>query len=292
MDTRNLLQRIAIIAAGLPFLVGLLLIPAAHYAAFAAFLTAVAFQAGREYQHILRQKWINDYAKVFPWICGLLVILAWTELVTGRPFFPWALFLAFFGLFIPQFLRTNFFESLSTVAAYTLGLAFVANGLASLLLLLGLPRGLYLLGTLLASAWLGDVFAYLAGMVIFADRRHRIPFKVSPAKSWEGYAGQVLGGVLGAVGVHLLLSGTWSFRLGPFAAQASPPLPLGGVALLGLYITLFAAFGDLAESLLKRSANLKDSGHILPGHGGVLDRFDSLLLSAPALLGLAKILGL
>lgn len=293
MDLRNLLQRIAIISVGLPLILGLLLIPAGHHAPFGVVLAVIAFQAGREYQHLLRQKWVTDYAAFFPWLCGLTTAMGWLEHATALPFFSWGMSLAFFGLFLPQMLRTNFFESLTTIAAYFLGLFLVANGLASLMALLSLPDGLYLIGILLASVWAGDIFAYLFGILIFADRRHKIPLKVSPAKSWEGYVGQLLGGVLGAIGAHILLSGSWSFAWGPFAAQAAPsPPPLATVPLLGLFITLFAALGDLAESVLKRSANQKDSGHILPGHGGILDRFDSLLFSAPALLGLAKVLRL
>ena len=88
---------------------------------------------------------------------------------------------------------------------------------------------------------------------------------VSPKKSWEGFAGSAITCiVVGALAVLLLLDGPW-----------------WGGALLGAAVVLVATLGDLGESMLKRDLGIKDMGSILPGHGGVMDRLDSLLLSAP-----------
>ena len=107
-----------------------------------------------------------------------------------------------------------------------------------------------------------DTGGYFAGTRF---GRHPMAPKVSPKKSWEGLAGSaLLAGVVGAVAVAL-------------AFDLSPLVGLG----LGLVVVATAALGDLAESLLKRDLGVKDMGSLLPGHGGLLDRIDSMLLSAP-----------
>jgi phosphatidate cytidylyltransferase len=91
---------------------------------------------------------------------------------------------------------------------------------------------------------------------------------VSPKKTWEGAAGGVLGSVAGALVAH-----AWFFNR----------LPVGHAVALGVLLCGAGILGDLAESMLKRAAGVKDSSALLPGHGGVLDRVDSLLVAAPVL---------
>ena len=121
-------------------------------------------------------------------------------------------------------------------------------------------RPLVLLGYIFI-VWSNDIGAYLIG-VLFG--RHRLFERISPKKSWEGF----FGGVIFAIAVGALMG-----RL-----QGSDVLIWGG---LGLLISITGVLGDLVESMLKRSAGIKDSGNTIPGHGGFLDRFDSLILSAP-----------
>ena len=107
-----------------------------------------------------------------------------------------------------------------------------------------------------------DIGGYAAGVL---TGRHPMAPSVSPKKSWEGFAGSVLACVLvGSLSVWLLLGGPW-----------------WAGALLGLAAAMVSTLGDLGESMLKRDLGIKDMGAILPGHGGVMDRLDSLLLSAP-----------
>jgi phosphatidate cytidylyltransferase len=112
---------------------------------------------------------------------------------------------------------------------------------------------------------LSDTGAYYVGS---AFGRHRLAPVLSPKKSWEGAAGGVLGSVTGALIGHF-----WFFHR----------LPLGHAVTLGLVLCAAGILGDLAESMLKRTAGVKDSSALLPGHGGVLDRVDSLLVAAPVL---------
>ena len=109
--------------------------------------------------------------------------------------------------------------------------------------------------------WSNDIGAFLTGS---AWGRHRLFERISPKKSWEGF----VGGVVMAIGVGLLAG--W--------LQESSLLRWGG---LGAVVAVSGVWGDLVESMFKRSVGIKDSGRMMPGHGGFLDRFDAMLLSAP-----------
>lgn len=111
--------------------------------------------------------------------------------------------------------------------------------------------------------WLNDTGAYCIGSLI---GKHRLFERISPKKSWEGSIG---GGVV-AIGVSFLL------------AHYFPFMSMWEWAGLALVVVIFGTWGDLTESLLKRQLHVKDSGTILPGHGGMLDRFDSALMAIPA----------
>lgn len=109
--------------------------------------------------------------------------------------------------------------------------------------------------------WANDVFAYLFGITL---GRHRLFERISPKKSWEGF----FGGLLGAMAMGYVAS---------LVLEANAMTWIG----LALVAAIAGVFGDLVESLFKRSVNLKDSGNFIPGHGGWLDRFDALIFSAP-----------
>ena len=113
----------------------------------------------------------------------------------------------------------------------------------------------------IAIIWSNDVFAYLVGMSI---GRHPLFERLSPKKSWEGFFGGLAGAVVaGIVAARLLDESMWAWA---------------GLALIA---SVTGVLGDLVESMFKRAAGVKDSGSIIPGHGGWLDRFDALILSAP-----------
>lgn len=125
----------------------------------------------------------------------------------------------------------------------------------------------------MALVWTADIAAYFVGR---AFGRHRLAPNISPGKSWEGVAGAAVGVV--AYGLALV---TLAPAL-PIPARSQPLLLMAGLLLL----TAVSVVGDLFESLAKRQAGVKDSGQLLPGHGGILDRIDSLTSTLP-LLGLA-----
>ena len=109
--------------------------------------------------------------------------------------------------------------------------------------------------------WANDVFAFLVGITL---GRHRLCERISPKKSWEGF----IGGIVAAMGVALLAAHLWGENMTVWAG-------------CGLVSALAAVAGDLVESMFKRAAGVKDSGAIMPGHGGWFDRFDAVLMAAP-----------
>ena len=159
--------------------------------------------------------------------------------------------------------RTPVEQGMSSLGAFAFGIPYLALPLASLYQLQQLDP--WVLVLLLAMVWLGDSAAYYIGS---AFGRHRLAPRVSPKKSWEGAAA--------SMATALLAAGVWSlWRL----ETLSP-----GVLLLAALTSTAAQLGDLVESLIKRGAGVKDSGTLLPGHGGVLDRIDALLFAAPTFL--------
>jgi phosphatidate cytidylyltransferase len=120
---------------------------------------------------------------------------------------------------------------------------------------------------IIGSIWINDTMAYIVGSII-----GRTPLSaISPKKTWEG----TIGGIILAVGVMGLI-GYWLNNESAWALFA-PGIWMAVAAIASVTGT----FGDLLESKLKRMAGIKDSGHIMPGHGGFLDRFDSLLVATP-----------
>lgn len=116
--------------------------------------------------------------------------------------------------------------------------------------------------------WSNDTFAYLTGKFF---GKTKLWESVSPKKTWEGFAG----GLVFSVAIGVILSFFFTFE---------NILGLSDWIVISILISVFGTIGDLTESMLKRQAGVKDSGSFMPGHGGVLDRFDGVLLSAPAVI--------
>lgn len=122
--------------------------------------------------------------------------------------------------------------------------------------------------TMFLMIWLNDTGAYIVGCSI---GRHRLFPRISPKKSWEGFFGGMIFSVAGGMVCYAAMP------------DYTLPLSLAGIIIAGIVVTIAATWGDLIESMLKRAAHVKDSGKLMPGHGGILDRIDSLLLVAPTL---------
>ncbi|PID28715.1 MAG: hypothetical protein CSB55_04065 [Candidatus Cloacimonadota bacterium] len=155
-----------------------------------------------------------------------------------------------------------------------LSLLFIYPGLflISFFKLRSLPNGEYFALLLLALIWITDTFAYFTGMTF---GKHRGIFKVSPKKSLEGFIGGFSFAFIGAITAHYFFPLQISLKIALIAAFSA------GAA---------GQFGDLAESVFKRDAGVKDSSNLIPGHGGFLDRFDSLLIASPVFYCITEIL--
>ena len=139
------------------------------------------------------------------------------------------------------------------------GILFIVVPWTCLILLRNMPTGRLFLVSLFACTWSCDVVAFLVGT---KWGRIHLCEKISPKKTWEGFVGGALGSIL-MIAIIIFF-------------QQQPPYPL---FLIGLICAFAGQFGDLAESLIKRETGVKDAGNLIPGHGGVLDRFDSILIN-------------
>ena len=155
-----------------------------------------------------------------------------------------------------------------TIATTVMGAAWIGTGIASLLLLRDYGSdyiGRLSIFTVLLAVWAGDTAAYFAGRLV---GRHKLARVLSPAKTWEGFVAGTIVCVL--VAFFALYEDREQF------------LAIWQTIVLGLVIALASTMGDLFESAVKRDMQAKDSGRLLGGHGGVLDRIDALLFAAPA----------
>ncbi len=176
-------------------------------------------------------------------------------------------------------------------AAGVFSLTCVALPLAFLVLLRGLwvaavPGTVWIL-YLLAIVWSGDIFALYVGKRI---GRHKMAPRISPGKTWEGAAasfiGSVVVGTLVYANAYIISAGLARVGLIDSRQVYGNPLQHGSlvpIVVLSAAINVAAQLGDLVESLIKRGAGVKDSGSLLPGHGGMFDRIDALLFAAPVL---------
>ena len=203
-------------------------------------------------------------------LLAFAIIAAGPEPVARWTVGVWAV--ALLGLGLLPLVRTGMIPSTavpSEASSVVLGIAYLATPFAVLVRwrLELTPQSVL---AFLIVIWANDIAAYFVGLAI---GRHKLAPRVSPGKSWEGAFGGLGGGLLAG-----LLLARW---LG---------MGRGEAAIWAVLITIVSQAGDLFESALKRRAGVKDSGRLLPGHGGVLDRFDGILTAAPVGYVLVRLL--
>jgi phosphatidate cytidylyltransferase len=250
-------------------LTALLLFPVGVYSALfapwwilAAVITVFACLSFYEYAKI------TDSFAPLGYVAGALVLFA------PLPALPIILFLtALAALCLPLAAR-DLQKSVASSGMLVLGVLYIFGAWRCALLLHELPGGPWWLLFALAVNWLGDSGAYYIGR---RWGRHKLAPVVSPGKSWEGAVASGVAAVVFGV-IYLPLTIPW----------VSIPL----AALVGVLANVAGQLGDLAESAIKRAVGVKDSGSMLPGHGGMLDRLDSTLFTMPVLWGLLSLLRL
>src|SRR6266446_3477153 len=255
-------KRVASALVILPPLVVFLL-----YASPVLFLLLVLALIGlslREYFHLLQHVHLSLCTHV-TWLAAFALTIA--AHFGGLRWLSIALFCSMVALTISAMLTTSQVTHFFPMLVYSVfGVLFIGWTLSHLILLRLLPAGPWYMLFLCAVVWVGDSVAMYVGKSL---GHYKMAPAISPGKTWEGAIGCIIGGVCTAV----VSAGFWL-----------PHLVLWQWIVLGLCISLAAQLSDLAESMLKRYAGVKDSGGLIPGHGGMLDRIDSLLFAAPTLV--------
>ena len=206
------------------------------------------------------------------WLIGLgaslLVFLRWLSEFDHIGFALTALLLVAMIWFLVQYERGM--SRAATAFGLTIGgMVYLGWLISYFISLRELADGFAWTMIVIVMVTISNSLAFIVGKAL---GRHPMAPRLSPHKTWEGYAGGVAGGMLGG------LAATWLFGL---AGGSNFPInPLGGL-IIGLVIGLVAPVGDLVVSLLKREAGRKDTGDLLPGHGGALDRIDAWLVAIP-----------
>lgn len=236
----------------------------------------VSLIALMEYERMLKKISIRIYTK--PAALALAAIILSSGFYSVKVFTA-VLFLAFcLLLFLILAIKK---EEMTDLIYTAFGVVYFGIGFGTLSLLRGsrelLPAGavnadpgIFLILFVLVCTWASDSFAYLAGRSL---GKHKMAPHISPNKTVEG----LIGGAIGCVVLGVLLAYGFKYQL-------------SHGFFLSLMAAVMAPVGDLFESYIKRACDIKDSGHILPGHGGMMDRFDSLLFVAPSLAAVLALL--
>ncbi len=211
---------------------------------------------------------ISTFSDFHGWVYVLLTLLICLVLLPefsrSVHFILYGIAFLFWVLLVPLWLRNQWRTRQWAIMALTGWVILIPTWLA-LVELRSFDPGLFF--GLLAVVWIADIAAYFSGRKF---GRHKLAPAISPGKTWEGVAGAFLG-----VTLYAVVWGMWDSSSIPFNSG----LWLGVLSLW--LLTLFSILGDLFESWMKRVAGLKDSGRILPGHGGMLDRIDALTAAMP-----------
>jgi len=185
----------------------------------------------------------GDFQAILPFFVLLLLLLSLLFLVISQ----------------------NLPSTISSMSILLFGILYIGFLFPHVSLIRNMAEGRVWVLLLIVTVWAGDIFAFLSGSLF---GKHKLYPKISPNKTYEGLGGAIAGSILVAlVYSHFFI----------------PRMDVALCALLAIGLTVLGQLGDFTESMLKRSAQVKDSGSLIPGHGGMLDRMDSFLFSAPCL---------
>lgn len=195
---------------------------------------------------------------------AVLIVTVWTDML----FLPGIItYIAYLILRLTSQLWVLNQDAVRSLSASFMAQLYIAVPLALMNIVYHITPGLLLL--LFILVWVNDTFAYLIGRTF---GRRRLWERISPKKSWEGF----WGGLAATVAAAAVCGMVWNHAFGGYGIAA--------MIVIGLATSISGTLGDLVESLLKRTVGVKDSGNLIPGHGGILDRIDSILLVIPTVL--------
>ncbi len=251
----SFVSRLLVVAIGAPIVLGALWLGGWWLFALVALGSVVALHEFYAMARPLRPLVLAGYAGAIGALVG--AELSGLEWMLGG--FLSTLVLAFLFFLI----ATTRAPATAAISSTVFGAAWIGFGLGFLLLLRAVPDGRLAAFTVIIAVWVDDTAAYLIGRAV---GRHKFSPAISPAKTWEGFVAGTAAGVF-AVFVSL---------------YNQHFLSIAESIVLGVVVTVAAALGDLFESAFKRDLAVKDSGRLLAGHGGVLDRVDAFLFALPA----------
>lgn len=265
---------------------------------FALVVAGIVVLALQEYLNIAELSGCKPFQRLSYAMALLLVYVVWAFAARPRAFHsyfsnewltPLLLTPVVFG--IPLVFRKDLSSGLVSAASSLFGVLYAAGSLALLIALRTTPFQDILVIFALFSVWGGDIAAYYVGR---SFGRHRLAPVVSPNKSWEGAIASVVGSVIVGLLVfhfHQQIDGLFAHRWTFYTRITAPRIAISHIVVLSVLTNIAAQFGDLFESALKRGVHLKDSGALLPGHGGILDRIDALLFAIPVVWYYAQLTG-
>lgn len=289
----HLLKRVATAVVLIPIVV--LLVLRAPVPVLAAVAALVALLTVQELLKLTEAYGVHPFRRTTYILVALFFLLLAINPGNDKPLLSTAIFVYTLGfaaaiapfIFLVVGMRSvELSRAFPAAAASVFAFTYIALPLGFLVQIREQWAGAFLLLYLLLLVWAGDIFAYFVGRTL---GRHLMSPRISPKKTWEGalasliaslVVGMLLYNYALPISTALLNAHLIEKRDGFFALQKPPLWP---TLLLSAAINVAAQLGDLIESLIKRGAGVKDSGSLLPGHGGMLDRVDALLFAAPVL---------
>lgn len=289
----HLLKRVATAVVLIPIVV--LLVLRAPVPVLAAVAALVALLTVQELLKLTEAYGVHPFRRTTYIFVTLFFLLLAINPGNDKPLLSTAIFVYTLGfaaaiapfIFLVVGMRSvELSRAFPAAAASVFAFTYIALPLGFLVQIREQWAGAFLLLYLLLLVWAGDIFAYFVGRTL---GRHLMSPRISPKKTWEGalasliaslVVGMLLYNYALPISTALLNAHLIEKRDGFFALQKPPLWP---TLLLSAAINVAAQLGDLVESLIKRGAGVKDSGSLLPGHGGMLDRIDALLFAAPVL---------
>ena len=231
----------------------------------------IAFLGTLEFYKLAKKSTDSPFTYLGAILSSLLVFLSGYFLTNSVSYWIFSVWMLVGIAFVIRLLSKPSNNSITDISVTISGAFYLAIPLVSLLVLgifpsfsitnfnWQVPLSIFIL------TWTNDTGAYLSGRTF---GKHKLFERISPNKTWEGSIGGGIFTIIGAITIQY------------FWGHFSVPVWIGAAIL----ISIFANLGDLMESAFKRNAGVKDSGNIMPGHGGILDRFDAILLTAPVIL--------
>ncbi|MFA7228509.1 MAG: phosphatidate cytidylyltransferase [Melioribacteraceae bacterium] len=259
----NLSTRIFVALIGIPLIIALSLLGKIP---FLIFVLAIGLISFFEFSKMVRSRHTYTTRLIGYTSVGLIIVNEYKNFVDYQIFF-----LIVTALLLLTELFRNKESAIANLGASLLGIMYIGFFAASIVNLrefynesaFTYSQGGYLILSIMATIWICDSAAYFIGT---AYGIHKLMPRVSPNKSWEGAVAGFVFSVLGMIAAHELILEFMEMK---------------DAVVIGVIVGAFGQVGDLIESLIKRDAHVKDSSSIIPGHGGILDRFDSLLFTAP-----------